>query len=236
MRKSLGDKRKYVPDEDIAALSRLYTEAFAAAEDAGHPMHEKVKVFSPREFGYQRITVERPLRLRFEVTEDALAELDAAKPLAKYEAREKLVEALRGLVGRPAEFSKDSFATALADAVAPLGKLPGPVHKAAWSAVSVADAEGELQTDRKGNALPDPDLRDNENVQLDEDIDDYMAREVLPHVSDAWVDHEKTKIGYEIPFTRYFYKYVPPRPLEEIDAELKELEGQIQRLLSEVTE
>lgn len=236
MRKSLGDKRKYVPDEDIAKLTELYGEALTAAENAEHPMHEKVKVFSPRDFGYRRITVERPLKLRFEVTEEALAELEVAKPLAKYEGREKLIKALRGLVGHPASCRKVDFAKTLKETLAPLGKLPASTDKAVWSAVSVSDPDGELQTDRKGEPLPDPDLRDYENVPLDEDIDEYVAREVLPHVPDAWVDHTKTKIGYEIPFTRHFYKYVPPRPLDEIDAELKELEAEIQRLLSEVTE
>lgn len=236
MRKSLGDKRKLVPDEEIAKLTQLYGEALAAAEDSEHPMHEKVKVFATRDFGYQRITVERPLQLRFEVTEEALAELEVAKPLAKYDRREKLIEALRPLVGQPPVFARSEFEKLLGDVLAPLGKLPAPVAKVVWSAVSVSDPEGELQVDRKGDPLPDSDLRDNENVPLGEDIDEYMAREVLPHVPDAWVDHAKTKIGYEIPFTRHFYKYVPPRPLEEIDAELKELEAEIQRLLSEVTE
>jgi type I restriction enzyme M protein len=236
MRKSLGNKRKYVPDEEIAKLTALYGEALTAAEDAEHPMHEKVKVFSTRGFGYRRITVERPLKLRFEVTDETLAELEVAKPLAKYAEREKLVELLRPLAAQPAVFRKVDFAKMLKETLAPLGKLPTAVDKAVWSAVSVSDLEGELQLDKKGNPLPDTDLRDNENVPLDEDIDEYMSREVLPHVPDAWVDHDKTKIGYEIPFTRHFYKYVPPRPLEEIDAELKDLEAQIQRLLSEVTE
>ncbi|ONI88840.1 restriction endonuclease subunit M [Saccharothrix sp. ALI-22-I] len=236
MRKSLGDKRKYLPNEDIAKLTELYGEALTAAEDAGHPMHEKVKVFTPRDFGYRRITVERPLRLRFEVTGEALAELEVVKPLAKYEGREKLIEALRGLVDEPAVFRKVDFAKTLKETLASLGKLPATVDKAVWGVVSVSDPEGELQTDRKGDPLPDPDLRDNENVPLDEDVDEYMAREVLPHVPDAWVDHTKTKVGYEIPFTRHFYKYVPPRPLEEIDAELRELEDRIQRLLGEVAE
>ncbi|EWC64184.1 Type I restriction-modification system, DNA-methyltransferase subunit M [Actinokineospora spheciospongiae] len=236
MRKSLGDKRKYIPNEEIGKLSTLYGEALTAAEDPEHPMHEKVKVFAPRDFGYRRITVERPLKLRFEVTEEALAELEIAKTLAKYEGREKLIESLRGLVAEPAAFRKVDFAKVLRETLAPLGKLPAGVDKAVWGAVSLSDPEGELQVDRKGDPLPDPDLRDNENVPLDEDIDKYMAREVLPHVPDAWVDHTKTKVGYEIPFTRHFYKYVPPRPLEEIDAELKDLEARIQRLLSEVTE
>ena len=65
-------------------------------------------------------------------------------------------------------------------------------------------------------------------------VDDYMRDEVLPFVPDAWVDHDRTKIGYEIPLTRHFYKYVPPRPLEEIDAEIKTLEAEIQALLAEV--
>ncbi|GAA1256255.1 hypothetical protein GCM10009609_19270 [Pseudonocardia aurantiaca] len=236
MRKSLGDKRKYVPDDKIADLTTLYREALTAAEDESHPLHTKVKVLATTDFGYQRITVERPLRLRFEVTEDALAELEVAKPPAKYEARDKLLAALRGLVGQPASLRKVEFAGILAEALAGLGKLPATVDKAVWAAVLVSDPEGELQTDRHGNPLPDPDLRDNENVPLLEDIDEYLKREVLPHVPDAWVDDSKTKIGYEIPFTRHFYVYKPPRPLAEIDAELKELEAEIQRLLTEVAE
>lgn len=97
------------------------------------------------------------------------------------------------------------------------------------------DPEGEVQL-VKGSPEPDADLRDYENVPLDEDVNEYLAREVLPHVPDAWIDHSKTKIGYEIPFTRHFYVYTPPRPLEEIDAELKALEAEIQELLGEVTQ
>lgn len=108
------------------------------------------------------------------------------------------------------------------------------VEKAIWDAVSFPDPEGELQTDRKGNPLPDTDLRDNENVPLSEDIHDYIKREVLPHVPDAWIDEDKTKVGYEIPFTRHFYVYLPPRPLAEIDAEIRQLESEIQHLLDEV--
>jgi len=91
-----------------------------------------------------------------------------------------------------------------------------------------------VQTDRKGNPLADSDLRDNENVPLNEYIVDYYKREVLPHVADAWVDGDKTRIGYEIPFTRHFYVYRAPRPLAEIDAEIKHLESEIQALLGGV--
>ena len=111
-------------------------------------------------------------------------------------------------------------------------------------------------TNRKGEPEPDPELRDNENVPFPNDrvewrpdpadrldrveyrtaISDYMTVEVLPYVPDAWADHGKTRIGYEIPLTRHFYKYVPPRPLAEIDAEIKALEAEIQHLLVEVAE
>ena len=121
------------------------------------------------------------------------------------------------------------------------------------------DDDGQTVTDRKGAPKPDSSLRDQENVPLPDGtpdwdeadegaakrladpahravVDAYVEAEIHPWVPDAWVDHTKTKIGYEIPLTRHFYKYVPPRPLEEIDAELKALEAEVQRLLAEVTE
>ena len=125
-----------------------------------------------------------------------------------------------------------------------------------WEALAVRDPEAPVITDRRGEPLPDPELRDHENVPLPEGpvayeadvtarlqsveyraaIRTYMEKEVLPYVPDAWVDYDKTKIGYEIPLTRHFYVYQPPRPLEEIDAEIKALEREIQHLLAEVTE
>jgi len=97
------------------------------------------------------------------------------------------------------------------------------------------NALGEIELDKKGNPKPDSSLRDTENVPLTDDIESYFAREVLPHVPDAWIDASKTKVGYEIPFTRFFYKYVPPRPLEEIDRDLKAKTEKIMKLLSEIS-
>ena len=108
------------------------------------------------------------------------------------------------------------------------------------------DDAGEIVRDRKGNAKPDAKLRDTENVPFtyggnqqgqdarDSVIKAYFETEVAPHVPYAWVDAAKTKVGYEIPFTRHFYTYVPPRPLEEIDADLNKLVGEIMKLLREV--
>ena len=103
------------------------------------------------------------------------------------------------------------------------------------SALSERDPQAEICRNRRGEPEPDPELRDTETVPLREDIDAYMAREVLPHVPDAWVDASKTKIGYEIPLNRHFYVYEPPRPLDAIKADLQELEREIAGLLAEVT-
>jgi type I restriction enzyme M protein len=95
--------------------------------------------------------------------------------------------------------------------------------------------QGKIETDKKGKPKSDAKLRDTENVPLKDDINAYFKREVLPHVPDAWVDHDKTKVGYEIPFNRFFYQYTPPRSLEVIDAELKTVTSEILALLQEVT-
>ncbi|MFE9777229.1 N-6 DNA methylase [Streptomyces sp. NPDC005775] len=278
MRKSLGDKRKELGDgtgnkpNHIGDITRLYGEAVAAAADAEHPLHAKVKVFDNTAFGYQRITVERPLKLRFELTEETLAALLASKPVqkwaeerflprepelaAKAKVRRKLTEdeeaqfqkladaevsvlgdALRPLLG--SEWATKSEAqvavrSAMAEAGVP-GPTGAPFAKAFRDAVGVRDPEGEVQLVKGGASEPDAELRDYENVPLSEDVGEYLQREVHPHVPDAWIDHAKTKVGYEIPFTRHFYVYEPPRPLAEIDAELKALEAEIQALLGEVT-
>jgi type I restriction enzyme M protein len=115
-------------------------------------------------------------------------------------------------------------------------KLSTPLRKAILAALSERDETADICTDAQGNPEPDTDLRDYENVPLKDNIDEYMKREVLPHVPDAWVDESKTKIGYELNFNRYFYKYIPPRPLEEIETELKQIESEIAEMLREVTE
>ncbi len=248
MRKSLGEKRKQISDAQIEEIVRTYG-AFAEGD--------RVKIFPNEAFGFLRITVERPLRVRWEVTDDTLAVLDGDKKVTKLDGPTRValrsgLEAWRGQVMRDAAVAAKRVRTLLTR----VGANSKPLQGAVLDALALGDPEADPVTDAKGNALPDPDLRDNENVPLpaipvtyEADvsgrlstleyrtaIEDYMAAEVRPYVPDAWVDHDKTKIGYEIPFTRHFYKYVPPRPLAEIDAEIKQLEAEIQDLLREVTE
>jgi len=249
MRKSLGNKRREITTEQIEEITNLYADALALAAD-GHP---QVKVFNTTDFGFKRITVERPLRLRFEVSEDTLAAFteskayralgvpakgagDAIEALHEAEGHQAAVlDVLQCLVGT-GEISRKSFATRLNQRFVAAGVARDTkVEKAIWDAISVPDDEGELQTDRKGTPLPDSDLRDNENVPMGEDILDYMRREVLPHVPDAWLDGDKTKIGYEIAFTKQFYREKPPRPLAEIDTDIRQVENEIQDLIEDVT-
>jgi len=230
MRKSLGNKRNEIAPEQIDEIVRLYGE-----------FHEekRVKIFRNEEFGYRQITVERPLRLRIQATDEGVERALASKSIVGWLADDDGTrrEAL-GTVIREAGAHGLSDEKAAAKAVETVLlshriTLPLPAKKALVEGLTVRDESASPVT-KNGKPVADPTLRDTENVPLTEDIDEYMAREVLPYVPDAWVDETKTKVGYEIPFTRHFYEYVPPRPLEEIDAEIKQLEAEILELLNEV--
>jgi type I restriction enzyme M protein len=106
--------------------------------------------------------------------------------------------------------------------------------KTVWQALSERDEAADICTGAKGKLEPDSELRDTENVQLSEDIETYFEREVKPYVQDAWIDHEKTRIGYEIPFTRHFYKYASLRNLADINTELAAITANIVTMLNEI--
>ncbi|MFA5617499.1 MAG: class I SAM-dependent DNA methyltransferase [Syntrophorhabdaceae bacterium] len=247
MRKSLGNKRNEVCEDQRADITRLYGDFREC---------EQVRIFDNEDLGYRRITVERPLRLNFTVDDERLARVKEAPAFAslasskkrkdkagaeeEIEAGKKLqrriLEALSDLSMHGLIKDRDVFSTMVKGAFkrAELN-VPKTLSKATLSALSERDETAEICRDDKGNVEPDPELRDYENVPLKEDVDEYMKREVLPHVPDAWVDHDKTKIGYEINFNRYFYRYIPPRPLEEIEADLRTIETEIADMLAEVT-
>jgi type I restriction enzyme M protein len=244
MRKSLGNKRNYLTDAHIAEITRIYGN-FEAGSCS--------KIFDNDDFGYRRIVVERPLRLNFQASPERIARLHEEKAFQNLASSKKRGEAgemeaelgrkfqaailamLQTLDGIKVWKSRDEFQIALDEAVRQARlKLPTPVQKAILSALSERNEEAEVCTDSKGNPEPDTELRDYENVPLKETIERYFEREVRPHVPDAWVDEDKTKVGYEIPFTRHFYEYKPLRPLEEIEAEIRGLEAEIQGMLEEV--
>ena len=224
-RRSLGDKRRHIAAEQIEGIVRLY----GLFEDS-----ERSKLFDNDDFGYTRVTVEQPLRLRYQMTiEDKSRFLDACPYLLDD------VQAIDKALGREPKYDWNATWESIADLL--------HEHQSRWKKVEQRlfrdvftekdpQAERVRKDGREKGYEPDTGLRDFENVPLKDDIDAYFEREVAPHVPDAYMDRDKDKVGYEINFNRHFYKYTPPRPLEEIDADLKQAEEKIMRLLSEVTE
>lgn len=253
MRKSLGNKRNEICDDQRDQITRLYGMMNA---ECGM-MNEHVRIFDNQDFGYRRITVERPLRLNFAVDEARIARIEETTAFTSLSTSKKrkdtkaaqaeieegrnlqeaILSALRPLAARGIIKNRVQFSEMVQVAIKKAGlKVPAVLFKAILTALSERDETADICTDAKGNPEPDPELRDYENVPLKEDVAEYMKREVLPHVPDAWVDESKTKIGYEINFNRYFYKYQPPRPLEEIEADLRKIEKEIADMLAEVME
>jgi type I restriction enzyme M protein len=244
MRKSLGDKRKELSDEHIREIVQLYGDFKPS---------ERSKVFDNADFGFRKITVERPLRLNFQATPERVARVQDEATFKKLAASQKkgaaakkdieageaeqaaILKALGRLDATRLYKNRDAFEHDLKAALATADiKLAPALVRAVMSALSERDEEADVCTDAKGNPEPDADLRDSESVPLKEDVHAYFDREVLPHVPDAWVDESKTKIGYEIPFTRHFYVYKPLRPLKEIESEIVALEQDIRGMLGEV--
>ena len=233
-----GNKRRKISDEQIRQIADLY----AAAEPG-----ELSRVLDYRTFGYRRIRVLRPLRMRLHVTEEGLAKLREEKAWQRLTPVQQAAwgDVLAAHLGSVQPFSwAERLVADVARADAEVGKVGKTFVKALVRALGVRNPEGEPVLDSDDKAVADPDLTDYENVPLVQRVEDYFAREVLPHVPDVWIDEtfrdDKDKdvgrVGYEINFNRYFYKYIPPRKLEEIDADLKQVEAEIAALLGEVTE
>lgn len=244
MRKSLGNKRNEITEEQIKEITRIYGE---------FKENEYCKIFDNEDFGYQKIVVERPLRLNFMVNEERIENLKREKRFIKLaesrkkgaagvkeieegrELQKRIIEILQTMDGTVLYKNRDEFTKALKKAFKEAClPLDSKLLKILLAGLSEKDETADICTDAKGNPEPDPDLRDTENVPLKEDIHAYFEREVKPHVPDAWIDESKTKIGYEIPFTRHFYKYQPLRPSEEILKEIIELEERIREKLEKV--
>ena len=229
MRRSLGDKRRKIGEKEdgrdqIAEIVQLY----GRFSEGG-----RSKIFDNADFGYTRVTIERPLRLRFQMTiEDKARFLDACPDLLDD------VQAINKTLGREPQRDWNTVWVRIGELLRKRRvRWKAPEQKLFRSVFTQKDPDAEpvASGGRDEGYEPDADLRDFENVPLKDDIDAYFEREVRPHVPDAWMDRSKDKVGYEINFSRHFYRYTPPRPLEEIDAELKQAEEEIMRLLREMT-
>ena len=228
LRKNIGDKRNELSHNNINEIVRMYS-SFEESKDS--------RIFKTSDFGFITITVERPLRQNWAITSERIEVALGAKVLEKVDS--KTLVSLRKLLN--SEAIKDSsvtqnshaFAERLKNTISELG-LSAAQFKALMSGLAERDQTAPIQTNPKGKTIPDTELRDSENVPLSQDVDEYIAKEVAPHLSEFWLDRSKDKIGYEVPFTRHFYEYVAPRPLQAIDSELNELLKEITSLLKDV--
>jgi len=277
MQKSLGNKRNKIGDpadrasepDQIAEVTKIFgnflngdTRRFIEEDPVTKQPVERervvCKVFDNNDFGFNKITVERPLRLNFQATAERIGRLvdesifrnlassnkkNEKARLAEIAAGEKRQEAIRDFLLVFSRTTKEklykdreSFVSSMRKAAGEIGiHLSTSELKAVLNALGERDDTAEICRDKQRKPEPDAELRDTENVPLKENIAAYFKREVLPHVPDAWIDESKTKVGYEIPFNRHFYVYEPPRPLETIEADIKGLEQEIMQLLSGVT-
>ena len=232
MRKSLGSKRQYITEDQISELVRLYGSFEQTAQS---------KIFPIDAFGYRRITVERPLRLNFQTSAERIAKVLEEKALQKLDsaAQRQLTAALHTMDASAQHRNREQFTKLLKKALtAHSVNLSAPELKALMNALSERDPEADICM-IKGQPEADSGLRDNENVPLGESVYDYFQREVIPHVPDAWIDESKTDaqdgevgiVGFEIPFNRHFYVFQAPRPLAEIDRDLKTCTDRIKQMI-----
>jgi len=268
MRKSLGNKRNKIGDKDasepdqIGEIARIHGnfqdgETRTLTIDGRDKTLVVSKIFDNADFGFRKITVERPLRLNFQASVERISRLDdepgfrnlatsnkksEAARLEEIESGRRRQEQIRTLIlafaaanGEKFYKDRDAFLRDLRIIDQACGvRLTAAEIRAIHSALGERDEEAGVCRDHNGKPEPDPELRDTETVPLKESIEDYFIREVAPHVPDAWFDRKKTKIGYEIPFARHFFVYEPPRSLEKIATDIRALEGDILSLLSEI--
>ena len=241
MRKSLGNKRHTLPEESINKIIDTYQDFTES---------DKVKIFDNEDFGYTKITVERPMQLNYQVTPERLENLysynqfkklaeskseDPEIKMAEEEEGKKQQEAIKEellTIGDELYTDWDTFETKVKNALKSFDLKPAFI-KNVIEKLSEHDDTAEYVTDRSGKPKADSNLRDTEKIPLVQNIDDYFEDEVLKYYSDAWYDESKNKIGYEINFTQYFYVYEPPRPLEEIEADIAKVTAEIQELLKD---
>ena len=241
MRKSLGNKRHTLPEESINKIIDTYQDFTES---------DKVKIFDNDDFGYTKITVERPMQLNYQVTPERLENLysynqfkklaeskseDPEIKMAEEEEGKKQQEAIKEellTIGDELYTDWDTFETKVKNALKSFDLKPAFI-KNVIEKLSEHDDTAEYVTDKKGKPKADSNLRDTEKIPLVQNIDDYFENEVLKYYSDAWYDSKKNKIGYEINFTQYFYVYEPPRPLEKIEADIAKITVEIQELLKD---
>ena len=251
LRKNLGEKRYEISDKNAQEILEHYSE---------NKDTDQVKIFNTTDFAYRQIRIQSPLRLMFEITDETIARLKEHKDFLndvpskkkgeKGEAENKAWQELRAAIYEILEEmrgavipSRDKFLEKLESELKKQNrKITKKTLKTVWQQIGERDEEVEICLDEDGNPEADNELKDYEHVPWGMDVNEYFIKEVKPYAPDAWIDESMRDakdgkvgiVGYEIPFTRYFYKYEEPRKVEEIEKDIKATEAEVQKLLKEL--
>ena len=227
MRKGMGDKKNELQQSHIKKISELYSD---------FKQNELCKIFDNDDFSYREVVIERPLRQDYAASPGRLDRLKVSRLLTKLTEKErlKLLAAIVSSAGGGVIKKRANFFAAIEKALA----TADVGIKKAWipkivDELAEVNAEGEIVLDSEGKPVPDSELQDTEIVPSGQEIKEYFEREVKPHVPDAWISREMPKTGYEIPFTRHFYKYQPPREIKDIDDDIRKVAREITKLLED---
>src|SRR3989339_536145 len=234
MRKSLGNKRHEIDEQGRKKILELYTK---------YEESEYSKVFNTTEFAYRQIQVERPLRLSFQVSDAHIEIFKTQKAVEKLndKEREAILAYLASFPNKELFKNQAKFLEVFDSHFKEL-KMKAPIKKAILDALSERSEDADVCLDASGKPEADSELRDHENVPWGIDVNEYLSKEVKPYVSDAWInesvcdakDGKVGIVGYEIPFTRYFYKYEAPRSLEAIETDIEKVENELLVLLKQL--
>lgn len=254
LRKNLNNKRYEISKDDIDEIVRLYSN---------NVQNGRSKVIDTVDFGYRAVTIQQPLRLNFQVSDERIERIlahskfngpeikeddkkaDKVKKQKKVDAamkershfEQEILPVLQKM-GKTLYKNRDEFLKVLDEALKGV-EVSKPIRKVIVNGLSERDESADICTKKNGSIEADKELKDVERIPLGQNIYEYFEKEVKPYVPDAWIDEtvkdekdgEIGKVGYEIPFTRYFYEYVPPRPVDEIEIDIKNLEDEIQDIL-----
>lgn len=234
MRKSLGNKRHEIGEEGRQKILELYR----ANEE-----NQSSKIFNTTDFAYRQIVVERPLRLSFQASFERIERVKEEKAFHKLDVSEqnRVLALLIAFPNKELVLDRAVFLPLFEEYVKK-EKFTPQLKKAILTALSERDENAIICIDKDGKPEADSELRDYENVPWGTPVTEYFEKEVLPYVSDAWINESVTdhkdgqvgKVGYEIPFTRYFYTYTPPRALEDIEEDIKKIENELLDLLKQL--
>lgn len=218
MRKGLGSKKNEITESFISEITREY----GSFENTQHSL-----IIDNADFGYQQITIERPLKLKYKITKENISEVSFPKNLKQYE--DQLKKVFKANLNKEYKTVKEMLKALSLDN----GTIKN-IDQFLIKNFGIVSEDGDIALDKDGKPIANPTLRDTEEIPLSIKVHDYLHKEIQPFWKDAWIDETKTKIGYEIPFSRFFYKFKPLPTVDELKTNLKTLNSEFSNVLESI--